>query len=521
MKFLQCINLAGCKSLVKLPGGIGMLQQLRFLGLHGTSINEIPRGFSCLTNLRQLYGFPVYMDGHHCSLEELEFLSKLTDLQITGLQNVPSSTYAIKARLPEKVHLSFLYLECTDTIGDDGRSIKEEQGISENGEKKIQDVFNQLCPPPCLEQLGIIGYFGRRLPRWMMSTAVVPLESLRILLMQDLPCCSVLPDGLCQLPSLELLQIERAPAIKRVGPEFLCCADSHMLASFPRLLRLRFRGMLGWEEWHWEQQVKAMPLLEFLELNSCKLSHIPCGLAFHAKNLKELCIYDVEHLSSIENLTSLVRLDVFRNKDLKRIGFFPKLQKLVIVICPNIKVLEGMPALQRLNLEDYNMETLPRYLQDINPRHLLLDCSLSLLTSIAAGKSGPEWDKFNHIQQLNAYAKYEGARRKCNVVYRRDPFHFNTNISRSAIAQARNQRKELVYMTKCPIEGESMMGRLASSTVKHLPLCQRFRWLYNVHLVLWLRQACLHCSEVKCVASPSYQWTEAPPYPACTRITRI
>jgi hypothetical protein len=59
------------------------------------------------------------------------------------------------------------------------------------------------------------------------------------------------------------------------------------------------------------------------------------------------------------------------------------------------------------------MQTLPRYLQDIKPGHLLLDCSLWLLTSIAAGKHGPEWDKFSHVQQVKAYADDEGIPRNC------------------------------------------------------------------------------------------------------------
>jgi len=94
-----------------------------------------------------------------------------------------------------------------------------------------------------------------------------------------------------------------------------------------------------------------------------------------------------------------------------------------------------MPALQRLNLIDHDMEIVPRYLQDIKPRHLQLDCSLRLLTSIAAGKSGPEWDKFSHIQQVKACANDAGITRKWYVLYPRDPFRFETNISGSAIAK--------------------------------------------------------------------------------------
>jgi len=182
-----------------------------------------------------------------------------------------------------------------------------------------------------------------------------------------------------------------------------------------------------------------------------------------------------------------------------------------------MKVLEGVPTLQRLDLEDYDMETVPRYVQDVRSRHLLLYCILPLLTSIAAGKSGPEWDKFSHIQQVKAYADDADVPRKWYVLYTRDPFHFETNISRSAIAQARNKRKWLAYTTTCTIEDEWPIGRRAS-TDKRQPLCQRLRCNAYRHLVLWLRRECLHCNEVDDLAPSSDQWTETVIYSACTRL---
>ncbi|KAG2555998.1 hypothetical protein PVAP13_8NG042604 [Panicum virgatum] len=254
-----------------------------------------------------------------------------------------------------------------------------------------------------------------------------------------------------------------------------------------------------------------MPMLEELKLEKCKLRCVPPGLAFHARALKKLCIYGVKHLSSLENFTSVVHLDVFINTDLERISNLPKLQKLIIVKCPKMKVLEGMPALHRLNMVDYDMETVPRYLLDVRPRHLLLYCSLRLLTSIAAGKSGPEWDKLSHIQQVKAYAMDEGVSRKWYVLYTRDPFHFETNISRSAIAQACIDLKFYACRERCTIEDEWLVGRNASAG-KRQPLCLRFRCNAYRHLAPWLRRACLHCSEAAHIASSSDQWTEAAGY---------
>jgi len=264
----------------------------------------------------------------------------------------------------------------------------------------------------------------------------MPLESLRILTMDDLACCTELPDGLCQLPWLELLQVDRAPAIRRLGQEFVCCKRSRVAAGFSRLLKLNFIGMVEWEEWEWEEQVHAMPVLEYLQLKRCNLSHVPRGLAFHTKNLRELHVNDVNCLKFLDHFSHVVLLEAFRNTDLERISFLPSLKNLVICNCPRMKVLKGVPALQTLLLEDYGMETLPRYLKDVNPRHLELHCTLSLLTSIAARKSSPEWDKLKHIQHVKAYA--DGNGRKWYVMYTRDPFHFETNISRATIGQGKN-----------------------------------------------------------------------------------
>ncbi|XP_062183251.1 putative disease resistance protein RGA3 isoform X2 [Phragmites australis] len=481
MKLLLHIDISGNESLVKLPGSIVKLRQLRTLNLCGTGINKIPRGLYVLNNLWKLVGFPVHMDGEWCSLQELGPLSELEVLSIDVLENVPASSFATKAMLGEKVRLDSLHLRCTSRLGDDGRLVKEEE------QQLIEEVFDELCPPPCLRRLGIYGYYGRRSPRWMMSTAVTPFERLRFVMMYDLTSCTELPHGLCQLPCLELLQIDGAPAIKRVGPGFLQHYHhrhnhSQVAPVFPRLQELYLAGMVEWEEWEWEEQVQAMPVLEELQLERCKLRHIPPGLAFHARALRRLYVYNVEHLRSLENFASVVHLDLFENTDLERISNLPKLQKLDIKFCPKMKVLEGVSELQRLNLEDYGMETLPRYLQDAKPGHFQLDCTLSLLISIASGKSSPEWDKFSHIQRVKAYAKDEGIPRKRYVLYTRDPFSFETNISRSAIARARRHRIQFAYLTTWPIEEEWPVGD--ANADERQRLCRYFRrWRGGEELV--------------------------------------
>uniref|UniRef100_A0A0D9UW27 AAA+ ATPase domain-containing protein n=1 Tax=Leersia perrieri TaxID=77586 RepID=A0A0D9UW27_9ORYZ len=343
MRFLQLISLRGCENVKKLPDSIVKLGQL--------------------------------------SLEELGPLSQLRDLAIKNIENVSSASFATMARLGCKQHLTYLTLGCSSRLDNNGLVIQKRRA-SEEEQRRIEEVFDELCPPPCIEILDIGGYFGQRLPRWMMSsTAAVALKFLRFLTMDDLAMCAQLPDGLCQLPCLQLLQVDRAPAIKRVGPDFLqpyrrrhhghhsaCQANA---PAFPKLQRLELIGMVEWEEWEWEEQtddVQAMPVLELLLLNRCKLRCLPAGLAAHGKYLKKLYLYEVKQLVSLENLPSIVELDTFHNPSLERITNIPRLQKLTIVKCPKLQVLHGVPAIQRLGLEDYRMETLPDYLQNVTKR---------------------------------------------------------------------------------------------------------------------------------------------------------
>uniref|UniRef100_A0A8R7PYM5 Disease resistance protein RGA3 n=1 Tax=Triticum urartu TaxID=4572 RepID=A0A8R7PYM5_TRIUA len=217
MKFLQHISLEGCESFLKLPDSIIKLQGLRYLDMDDTRVSSIPRGFRALTNLSALCGFPAYTDGDWCSLEELGSLSHLNELSLESLENVSSALLAAKARVNAKKQLIYLGLRCGGRVGDG--LVQGE--VSDSEKKIIEAVFDVLCPQPCIEHIKIKGYFGRRLPGLMACTAMVPLEGLKILALEHLPCCTQLPDGLCRLPYLEWIKVEGAPVIKSVGLEFV------------------------------------------------------------------------------------------------------------------------------------------------------------------------------------------------------------------------------------------------------------------------------------------------------------
>ncbi|CAL4900371.1 unnamed protein product [Urochloa decumbens] len=449
MKFLQYIILRNYEKLVQIPSTILKLGQLRCLDFTDTQLSGVPRGFGGLTNLKEILGFPAHMDTNGasskqkdwCSLEELGTLSQLKWLELNKLENVSASFFATKARLASKEHLTTLKLACTrirlpvfTRVFSDAISWDNQQ---------IEDIFDELFPPPCLASLSIKGYFGCRLPRWMMfPTSAEHLKGLKSLFLQDLACCTQLSDGLCEIPFLEFIQIDRAPAIKHVGPTFVQakhyhhrhCHTSRRLLTFPRLHKLLFLDMEEWEEWEWEAKanVQTMPLLDVLLIHRCKLRCVPPGLTFHATSLRKLEVSEVEHLNSLDSFTSVTDLEVEENDDLVRIVDFPMLQKLSITGCPKLKVLEGMPELISLKLKDYYMDTIPEYLREVKVRRLELDCSLCLLTSLTLMNTGPEWGKISHIKQMKAYAKDGDRKRGWYLLYKGDPSSIETNIRQSS-----------------------------------------------------------------------------------------
>ncbi|KAF0914281.1 hypothetical protein E2562_027840 [Oryza meyeriana var. granulata] len=435
MRFLEHIGLRGCRSLAELPSSITELAKLRHLSIDETKINAIPRGFRRLGNLEILWGFPVHIiiedtGNHRCSLEELGPLSKLRKLKLIGLENVPSSSMATLAKLKTKENLICLELWCTSRVTVNGK-VKEFAMVDQ---EQIIDVFDKLCPPDCLEELTIGGYFGDNLPSWIMMPAKF-LQNLRRLDLQDMANCAHLPSGLGQLPDLDCLVVNCAPQVVQIGYDFFFQrgqrkTDNRRNPShavfFPKLHELCFQGMIKWKEWTWEKHVEAMPILSVLNIRNCELLNLPPGLSYQAKALRRLSIANVQHLNSVENFGSVVKLDSYDNPDLERIANLPNMQNLTVVGCPKLMVFDNVKSLRSIQLGIHEMETLPAYLRGTKLEQLEIACSLKLLKFMAKKESWSEWEKICNIMHVKGFASENG--RRWYVSYTKDPFSFDTNI---------------------------------------------------------------------------------------------
>ncbi|XP_052113407.1 putative disease resistance protein RGA1 [Arachis duranensis] len=266
---LQTLNLNGCDRLQKLPKGIGNLIKLRHLEiLWTTSLSYLPKGVANLTLLRTLSRFigSSVAGSKACNLGDLKELNLIQgSITIDGLGGETCVDEASKACLKNKKDLLGLEL-CFSSVGSE---INHDEG-----------VLNALEAPPELQCLEIFFYRGQLLPDWMKT-----LRNLRHLVLAHWSKCSILP-SLGHLLSLESLEIRYMPNVKIVGSDFLglspdnavsCDQVSSSIVAFPRLQKLCFEIMNGWEDWSGNgSHANIMPLLSALSIENCpKLRTLP------------------------------------------------------------------------------------------------------------------------------------------------------------------------------------------------------------------------------------------------------
>ncbi|XP_078148752.1 putative disease resistance protein RGA3 [Carex rostrata] len=444
LKKLVWLDCRECVELSHIPKSISSLPELRYFSLTNTKVEAIPTGLNNLENLRHLYGFKPYKNSSEgfSSLDGLESLSQLRVLHLDGLEKVSDQNMAKGANLRSKNKLEYLRLGYI--------FMSFEEQLSQTNEKKMtsEEVLNELFPPPFLQDLGIINYYGRCLPNWLNLGAALP--NLRHLAIDNCACFEGLAP-LGQLPNLEFLRIRDAYSVVSIREELLLggfqskgiieTGYSAKLA-FPKLSALEFTKMTNWKEWEWNKRLPAMPKLKKLYICDCpQLRSLPDGLSHHATSLEDLRISKANNLITVENLPSVKEIRVRKNQILERISNLRSISYIEISQCPNLKAVENLKTLQRIVLSDFEMETLPDYLGMTMPQKMRINCSEELLRKIANEREGgSQWNKFKHIPKVNINSP-DGF---FSATYQKTPLSFTTNISTRNIISSGNSDSEVI-----------------------------------------------------------------------------
>ncbi|KAH7660046.1 P-loop containing nucleoside triphosphate hydrolase protein [Dioscorea alata] len=405
---LQFLLLGDCESLHILPRSITRLCNLRRLRLENTPVNYVPKGIGKLEHLNHVTGFIVEdVDGDKgegCNMEDLQMLKNLRHLQIDKLEKASKSIAAV---LLNKSRLKTLMLRCT--LDGCGCNQQEMDGIVQ--------VFDELCPPPCLDRLQFRNFFGEKYPQWMssnsISTALPELTSLHLLHCYN---CPQLPQ-LGQLPQLKYLKIQGATSVISIGSEFL--GNGKLAASaFPKLEYLMLLEMTNWEQW------SLVSAEEDQEIESIQLIHFP--------RLQEIGIVGCPKLKALPRGLNHVQTMLIRGThSLSRISDLPALRELRVRDCPMLDCVEKLESLQSLKITDERDDCLPKWLISFlqqpenhhdNRFHLHLECSAQALKGCLKGR--PHWGFLQQVPRLEVYAENGSMYLK----YTKEPLSYQTNL---------------------------------------------------------------------------------------------
>ncbi|OEL35978.1 hypothetical protein BAE44_0003010 [Dichanthelium oligosanthes] len=282
------------------------LKHLRVLILSETSISAVPKSVKNLLN-------------------ELQSLSQLRRLRIDKLERVEVAGVVLK----DKTKLKELSLGCTI---DRSRTDEARRGTND-GQRTMTRVYENLVPPPNLSHLFIHGFLGTLLPTWLITLSLDIFRNLYHLHLNDCIWCPQIPP-VGQLPDLLVLKIKGADAVVKLDTDLFGqgIKEGEQIIFFPKLELCHIFDMYNLECWSLNteelcrnmqvnpQQIILMPHLKRLMLINCpKLRALPDGLS-NITSLQRIQIEGADRLEEITNLPAVLWLKVKNNKSLKRVS---------------------------------------------------------------------------------------------------------------------------------------------------------------------------------------------------------
>lgn len=339
---LGFLSVFGCTNLAALPVSMMKLTTISFLWIGKTALAQVPKG---IENFRQMDNLRSVFQNHAggFSLDELGALSMIRRLRVIRLE---STTPPAAPVLRDKVYLKELGLRCTM-----GKEANRRTHCPDSKVKRIEEVYERLCPLPSLSYIFIDGFPGCMFPAWLSSEPQNKLPNLAHMHFYDCISCPKLPPA-GQLPFLQVLHVRGADAVVSIGGELLGNGvqfGTHTTA-FPKLVLLEILDMYNWQNWSLSmdslfrntQHLSLMPCLTRLRLINCpKLRALPEDL-HRIVNLQRIQIEGADNLQEIVDHPGVVWLKVKNNKSLRKISNLPKLRLLLAQDCQELQQAENL-----------------------------------------------------------------------------------------------------------------------------------------------------------------------------------
>ncbi|CAO2201192.1 unnamed protein product [Urochloa humidicola] len=295
-------------------------------------------------------------------LDELEVLTRIRRLWVIRLETATPPTAHV---LCKKDYLKELGLRCTM-----GKEVDRRTHYPNNEMKRIEEVYEKLCPPPSLRYIFVDGFPGDQFPKWLASEPQNKLPNVAHMHFYDCISCPKLPPA-GQLPLLQVFHVKGADAVQSIGAELLGSGvifETHTTA-FPKLELLEILDMYNWQSWSlsldslshdiegpFSRQLSLMPWLKRLRLVNCpKLRALPEDL-HRISNLQRVHLEGAHSVEEFVNHPGIVWLKVKNNMSLRRISNFPMLRLLLAQDCPELQEAENLNSLKVLYVVDCPME---------------------------------------------------------------------------------------------------------------------------------------------------------------------
>ncbi|GAB2296997.1 hypothetical protein Dimus_031102 [Dionaea muscipula] len=293
---LQTLKLQQCQRLKALPMNIGKLINLRHLDVSGGYLSSMPAGIGTLTKLHKLDEFVV---GSYASI------SKRTAAHLRDLNAL--------AKLRGKLHIEIL-----TEVEDPANEAKEANLGSkhdltelriEGGWRCNEAILDGLQPHCNLRKLEIVRYSGQRPPIW------ASMDNLN-----------------SSLPNLVEVSLTWFP-----------CQSVPLFHRLPFLKRLSLVGLLS---------------VEYMESSNYEPPSSSSSSTLFFPSLEELTLFKMDKLKGwwMETVSSSTTTSIERCQPHKQLPVFPRLRRLRINSCPDLKSMPLCPDVEELELVGVNKE---------------------------------------------------------------------------------------------------------------------------------------------------------------------